>query len=104
MDFTNSASVPETIRKTVLEHQGSKEALANAIIGIYSLAIDNEKKAWGRVEQKKIDKKLKKNAGCCFSLFCCGCFNGSVLCKFLVFALLFGFIVRFVQGVQGYFK
>ena len=103
MDFSNN-NIESTIIQTVNEHQGSKIALANSLIGIFSLALKNEKAQWAKGNQKKIDKKLKKEAGCCFSLCCCQCFNGSYLCNSIIFCLAFGFIVRFVQNVVGYFK
>ncbi len=103
MNFSSS-NINTTITDTVVQHRGSPQALAQSIIGIFTMALENEKKAWDRVNQKKIDKKLKKEAGCCFSLCCCQCFNGSYLCKFIMFILFFGFIVRFVQNVVGYFK
>lgn len=103
MDFSPT-NTTETITKTVLEHQGSKHALAQTIIGIFSIALENERKKCEQNNQKKINKKLKKDAGCCFSIFCCRCFDGSWLCKLFMFCLAFGFVVRFVQNVIGYFK
>ncbi len=103
MSFSHE-SVEQTITTTVLEHNGSKNALAQSIIGIFSIAVKNERAAWERGNQKKTNKKLKKEAGCCFSICCCKCFDGSWFCKFLIFCLAFGFIVRFVQGFVGYFK
>ena len=94
----------DAIKETILNHTGSKSNLADSIIGMITIESANNKKRYDQKIRSKSDEKLKKKAGCCFSMFCCCCANeGSVICRFIGLFLLFGFIVRVVQGVILFF-
>ncbi len=95
----------EAVRNTIIKHEGPRESLAATVVGFISTHETNLKNKWDLKERKKQDEKLRKKAGCCFTLFCCACFRkeSSVVCKILGFLLFSGFVIRMIQGLIIYF-